>query len=129
MALGQERCSLTAGLHGKESVFLREPLANVVGDLVIAEAAEPVPGKHPVIEPRLIVANQPGRDQDGGQRVLSAEPLDDRSHVSPARSVGEFIQPVEDHQRCPGKKKPLNATGRCRALIEGLQLVLEMASD
>ncbi len=89
----------------RASVSWAEPLAGVLGDLSVGEAAEAVAGELPVIQPGLVIADQPGGNERRGERVLDTELLDPGRHVGAAGRVEQLVEAIEDHDGAPGQQQ------------------------
>src|SRR6266536_2601987 len=110
----------------RASVSWAEPLAGVLGDLSVGEAAEAVAGELPVIQPGLVIADQPGGNERRGERVLDTELLDPGRHVGAAGRVEQLVEAIEDHDGAPGQQQEVRQPRRRGALVEGLQRVFDM---
>src|ERR1700677_3757404 len=55
-ALGHER----VGVNGLTAFVLSEPLAGIIGDVLVPEPAEAVTGELAIVEPGLVVADNSG---------------------------------------------------------------------
>ena len=125
-ALGDEAPSASPGL---DSVSWANHLWAYSATCAVTEAAEAVAGEPAVIQPCLVVADDTGGDEHRGERVLGAETLDPGGHVGAAGRVEQFVQAVEDHHGPAGQQQQVHQAWRSRALVEGLQGVLDVADD
>ena len=81
--------------------LLRKPLAGVLGNLLVTEAAKAVARELRTVQPGLVVANHARGHKHACKRVLDTELLDTCRHFGTARGVEQFVEPVEDNNRAP----------------------------